>query len=367
MIDKTIFAVPHLGALTDEVKDLIDAADAGRTGYKQGGWLVLEPSIPLAFKFHPRYPTVKNIGALALRGVSQMDATAIRTVTARAFREPDAAKIVRLDVAVDVPLPVKWFRENVYVPKARNMREWEKVEYTARRGIETVQWGSPESDRSFIVYDKLAERTAKNRPTSRWADAPLVSRLECRMRDAYVPASMRTMPDLLENILRFDPFTEHQFFVRAVPGVAQEHNGDWDSVRDSMLLSYLIRDRGIAGALLRIRQAGGDVAQFRQLLPTVAADTKAPDFNALFRASVEAQLSGKAITTGDTLETVEIGPGGAEPQERTEFQQHLLNFLTTVYPNRLPAPSTIRTRASKLKRKRVSSEGPARPKGEQCA
>lgn len=134
-----------------------------------------------------------------------------------------------------------------------------------------------------------------------------------------------------------------------------------------MLLSYLIRDRGIAGALLRIRQAGGEVAQFRQLLPAVEADSTAPDFNALFRASVEAQLSGQGRTTGNSSETVEMEPGGTNPQERTEFQQYLLNFLTTVYPNRLPAPSTTRTRASKLKRKRVSSEGPARPKGEQCA
>jgi hypothetical protein len=367
MIDKIVMAAPDLAALTDEAADLISNVDMGRAGYRQGGWLVLEPALPVAVKFHPQYRNVRNVGSISLRGVSSMDASTIRATIARAFREPDAAKIIRLDLAVDVPLTVKWFRDNAFVPKARNLKEWEKVEYSTRRGIETVQWGSAESDLSFVAYNKLAERVDKNRSAARWQDSPVVTRLECRLKKAYIPASLRTIPGLLENILKFDPFPPHRFFVRSAPDVPQTHIDSWADFRDTMLLQYLVKERGIAGALAQIRQAGGDVGQFRQLLSTVSDNAILPDFNELFRASVTAQLTGVPITTGTAKDLIKHTPGIEAAPDVIEFRRFILDFVTRIYPKHLPSPSTLRTRASRLKRKPVASAEPIPQDGERSA
>ena len=366
-MDKIVLAAPDLAVLTDEAADLINNVDTGRAGYRQGGWLVLEPALPLAFKFHPHYRNVRNVGSISVRGVSNMDASTIRATIARAFREPDAAKIIRLDLAVDVPLTVKWFRDNAFVPKARNLKEWEKVEYSTRRGIETVQWGSAESDLSFVAYNKLAERVDKNRSAARWQDSPVVTRLECRLKNAYIPASLRTIPGLLENILKFDPFPAHQFFVRSAPDVPQTHIKSWADFRDTMLLHYLVKERGIARALAQIRQAGGDVGQFRQLLSTVSENAILPDFNELFRASVTAQLAGVPITTGTAKDFIKYTPGIEAAPDVVEFRRFILDFVTRIYPKHLPSPSTLRTRASRLRRKPVASSESIPQDGERSA
>lgn len=124
-------------------------------------------------------------------------------------------RVARLDFAVNVPQPVEWFRQNMYVKDKQELNEFIHQRTTK---VETLVFGK--SPDRYIVYDKVRERLAKGKPVLQLGMLPgqplkTTTRVERRCEGSRVPVALRTLGAFLENAASFDPFTAVGFLPTA--------------------------------------------------------------------------------------------------------------------------------------------------------
>ena len=214
-------------------------------------------------------------------------------------------RIVRADLAADLPLTIDWLRKNTTVQFKRQTQQYVESDGV----VQTLYFGK--SPNQIVMYDKRAERIdhlARHARQSRGSGAVKRmyseiyqrsiaqpwSRVERRYGSTAIPHDMRTLADLYRNATTANPFdvVRTNAIAEVEPECTdcspREHylvHGVWRDIREFGLHKTRRRLDAMSnrnGARLMKKVA----SRFPQVA-TVAV----PDLNTLYRQSVTAQLS----------------------------------------------------------------------------
>ncbi|HWR14165.1 MAG TPA: hypothetical protein VN577_05025 [Terriglobales bacterium] len=161
-----------------------------------------------------------------------LTATDIEAVVSKYFDIPSevvsTVKVIRVDFAVDVGIPVSWFRTHAEVMYKQNSEMFPGWNEQRKRGVLTLQFGSHGD--LYRIYDKTAQRIDRKEPLV-YANMgtkprpPIVTRIERQCIGRTVPKEVQTLGGLLSRAVELNPF------VRLV--LHSEHaepmNEDWDA------------------------------------------------------------------------------------------------------------------------------------------
>ena len=118
-------------------------------------------------------------------------------------------RVMRVDFAVDVGIPLEWFRTNAHLKFKQTSQQFQQLHADQTRKVQTLKFGK--SPDSYRVYDKTAQRIDCGEPLlypgmGKGEPPPTVTRIERECRGKAVPEMVDTLGKLLAAAVDMDPF-----------------------------------------------------------------------------------------------------------------------------------------------------------------
>lgn len=121
--------------------------------------------------------------------------------------EVSLLRVVRVDFATDVSLPVEWFRQNCFLRAKQECREYTYVNHYTREVTGLTLGKRPDR---YTIYNKIKEQKDKRKQVPRTGVEGKVpstlTRVERQCTGTGVPQALNTLGSLLERAAGFDPF-----------------------------------------------------------------------------------------------------------------------------------------------------------------
>ena len=159
----------------------------------------LTPNLPVRILWDHRFRHDRKLQFLE---VASLDPEAIVTTVAQVFdTDPLDLGLLRVDFAVDLPIPLQWFAENLKVARKRKKAGWGAGTSQSRWQGNSLYWGKHPS--LFRVYDKAEQLRSMKRVLS----TDTLTRIEHQAHGSTLKRmGLSTLRDLFQRAPELDPF-----------------------------------------------------------------------------------------------------------------------------------------------------------------
>jgi hypothetical protein len=207
--------------------------------------------------------------------------------------DPLQLRLARIDLAVSVPLPVRWFYTHAY---CRHRRSTRIVGMGCDEGCcgGTIYFGTGQD--LFRLYDKRAQLKSIGESDGTGDDESggSLTRIERQLRSGKIPVALSTVGSFLKGIGDFNPFST---LVLCHGGRAHPRFRDYrlDQYLQGMGFRQLVIVHGLAETRMQLsaRSRGNFSRKLRQLgdfLPADLEQFQIPDLFLLFQTSIRRQF-----------------------------------------------------------------------------
>jgi hypothetical protein len=202
-------------------------------------------------------------------------------------------RVARLDCAVDVAIPLHWFRNHMCVPGKRRIKVMGVEKEAPGGGAGTTYFGRGAD--LIRLYDKEAELRNKSHQAAD-TESLALTRIERQLRSGRIPQELATLRDLMNNAADFNPFAS---VVLLLGGKPQPNVRAYPLRRylEGFGLRQLVLDCGLQQVwnILSTCSRGNARRKLRQLgdfVPADPEDFQVPDLFSMYQRSLYWQLSG---------------------------------------------------------------------------
>lgn len=206
MIDALEISVPEVVPLRPESWKKIRFKEVRRKNGPYEFWIDARNDFGLHLLYGQRHAARadRRRRRVVLDAARQLTRDDVYYTLGRLFQLSEASiarlHISRVDFAVDVPIPVEWFKRNFRIRNKQELRTYYSI---ATNSTETLVFGK-RPDR-YTIYNKVRERISTGREVLQLKECP-ATRVERQCSGTAVPSDVRTLHKLFENAPSFDPF-----------------------------------------------------------------------------------------------------------------------------------------------------------------
>jgi hypothetical protein len=262
-------------------------------------WFVLQNAIVHTGWGNRKLPCPKG-HKLEFKRIRHLTGNDIRRLVREYFdvseEQVGVLKVVRVDFAVDVGVPVRWFRDHAEVKYKQKSEQFPGWKVNGVRLVQGLQFGSHTD--LYRIYDKTAQKNDVGEPLlypgmGTGAPPPTVTRIERQCTGANVPREARTLGELMSNVLEYDPF--ERLILHDTEGTSTTDGWDAQKLIGCLGLRALVQEAGsVAAARKRLNELSGRKAsryfdQYSDLLNAPPGITRSSILQ-LYRQSTERQL-----------------------------------------------------------------------------